>query len=171
MAAMSADVHEDEDLPCYRHPDRLTALACISCERPICPECAVRAPVGFKCPDCAKQSRSALGKVPAGKMALGAAAGTFVAFVGGTILGMIHLPLIGIFVAYGLGMLVGTVARKATGGFRDHNVATIVAIMSFIGLIWYPVLSNLSDFAPTLGFAFDVIAAFAAAAGAYNRAS
>lgn len=37
---------------CYRHPDRLTRLACSSCSRPICPTCSHDADVGQKCPAC-----------------------------------------------------------------------------------------------------------------------
>ncbi len=37
---------------CYRHPDRPTGIRCTRCDRPICAECMVPAPVGFQCPDC-----------------------------------------------------------------------------------------------------------------------
>ena len=37
--------------PCYRHPNRLTAVSCSDCGRPICPDCMNFAPVGIKCPD------------------------------------------------------------------------------------------------------------------------
>ena len=37
---------------CYRHPERLTGIRCTRCNRPICPECMVAAPVGFQCPEC-----------------------------------------------------------------------------------------------------------------------
>ena len=40
---------------CYRHPDRETGVACSNCERPICPDCMISTPVGFRCPECAKQ--------------------------------------------------------------------------------------------------------------------
>ncbi len=40
---------------CYRHPDRASGIVCTRCRRPICPECMVDAPVGFQCPDCARQ--------------------------------------------------------------------------------------------------------------------
>ena len=37
---------------CYRHPGRQTGLRCTRCDRPICGECAIPAPVGFQCPEC-----------------------------------------------------------------------------------------------------------------------
>jgi membrane associated rhomboid family serine protease len=45
-------------LTCYRHPDRETGLRCQRCERPVCPECMVPAPVGVQCVDCVRQNRS-----------------------------------------------------------------------------------------------------------------
>lgn len=44
---------------CARHPDTETRLACTQCGTPICPRCLVDAPVGQKCPDCARQPRGA----------------------------------------------------------------------------------------------------------------
>jgi len=38
---------------CFRHPDRVTRLACSQCGRPICVECSHDAAVGQKCPVCA----------------------------------------------------------------------------------------------------------------------
>ena len=37
---------------CYRHPGRESGVRCRRCERPICPDCMVSAPVGFQCPSC-----------------------------------------------------------------------------------------------------------------------
>jgi len=42
------------DMPvCPVHPDRPTGIRCTRCERPVCAECMVSAPVGFQCPECA----------------------------------------------------------------------------------------------------------------------
>ena len=40
---------------CYRHPDRETYIKCVRCNRPICPDCMVEAPVGFQCVECVRE--------------------------------------------------------------------------------------------------------------------
>jgi membrane associated rhomboid family serine protease len=45
---------------CYRHPDRPTLVRCARCERPICTDCMIPAPVGIQCPECAGRGRSRL---------------------------------------------------------------------------------------------------------------
>jgi hypothetical protein len=39
---------------CYVHPNRPTTLRCNRCERPICAQCAVRTPTGYRCKECVK---------------------------------------------------------------------------------------------------------------------
>ena len=41
-------------LYCYVHPNRETSLRCNNCERPICAQCAVRTPTGYRCRECVK---------------------------------------------------------------------------------------------------------------------
>ena len=43
-----------ETLYCYVHPNRETTLRCNNCNRPICAQCAVRTPTGYRCRDCVK---------------------------------------------------------------------------------------------------------------------
>lgn len=54
---LEAHVSEQEAAPgqpvCYRHPRRPALLRCSRCERPICADDAVEAPVGYQCPECA----------------------------------------------------------------------------------------------------------------------
>jgi membrane associated rhomboid family serine protease len=37
---------------CTNHPDRAASVVCGHCDRPICTECMLAAPVGWQCPDC-----------------------------------------------------------------------------------------------------------------------
>jgi membrane associated rhomboid family serine protease len=45
---------DDLDWHCYKHPDRDAGVKCRRCERPICPDCMISAPVGFQCRECVK---------------------------------------------------------------------------------------------------------------------
>ena len=45
---------EAYELACYRHPNRQTSLRCYTCGKPICTQCAVKTPVGYRCPDCVR---------------------------------------------------------------------------------------------------------------------
>ncbi len=44
---------------CARHPRTETRISCVQCGTAICPACMVAAPVGFKCPGCARQAAPA----------------------------------------------------------------------------------------------------------------
>ena len=46
--------HETSTTVCYRHPDREARLRCARCERPICTDDMIDAPVGYQCPECAQ---------------------------------------------------------------------------------------------------------------------
>lgn len=41
---------------CYRHPDRVSYVSCARCNRPVCPECQVSAPVGVQCRECVQEA-------------------------------------------------------------------------------------------------------------------
>jgi hypothetical protein len=43
-----------ETLYCYVHPNRETSLRCNNCDRPICAQCAVRTPTGYRCRECVR---------------------------------------------------------------------------------------------------------------------
>jgi membrane associated rhomboid family serine protease len=49
---------------CYRHPGVQTRVHCTRCERPICPDCMIPAPVGFQCPECVEEARREFRKGP-----------------------------------------------------------------------------------------------------------
>ena len=50
---MSEQDAEQGQPTCYRHPKRPALLRCSRCERPICGDDAIEAPVGYQCPECA----------------------------------------------------------------------------------------------------------------------
>jgi membrane associated rhomboid family serine protease len=46
----------EPDTACARHPDRAAVTMCVRCERWVCLEDLVEAPVGFQCVDCARSA-------------------------------------------------------------------------------------------------------------------
>jgi hypothetical protein len=160
---------------CYRHPDRETAVSCANCGRPICPDCMVQAPVGIKCPECARQPRSALVRLrpnrAARAVAAAAGAGALMGF------GIVVLQGVGLFFAlilgYLIGIAMGELVLAASGRFR----APVTGWIAAAGCIWayaFPYLLyygiNLGSVANSLARApFVVLGAAIAAYVAYQR--
>jgi hypothetical protein len=135
--------HADDDpdtWACYRHPGTETALRCVNCERPICLDCAVNAAVGMKCPDCARQNAAARGRVPVSKLGRGLVAAGVAAAVAGYLYPVLNVSFIGLIIAWFLGMGIGELARRASGGFRDPALARGAAAFTVLGFAWQPLL-------------------------------
>lgn len=103
---------ETTEITCARHPDTPTRLSCSECGTPICPRCSVQTPVGQKCPECARQKKTAVrrGKPEQYARAIptGLGAGAVSAFVLSLLYGNVRfLTAIATgFVAYGIGRAV-----------------------------------------------------------------
>lgn len=45
---------------CFRHPERISYVACHRCGRAVCPDCQVPAPVGVQCTECVRSANKAI---------------------------------------------------------------------------------------------------------------
>jgi hypothetical protein len=160
---------------CYRHPGRETAVSCSNCERPICTDCMVYSAVGIKCPECARQPRSAIVRLKPNRAARAIAA----AFFGGIAIGIGMLVLqaaVGLFFTLILGYLVGLAMAElvmwASGRFRGPTTGAIAVG----GCIWSYVVPyglfygvDLGDVARSSALAWVVIGAAIACYVSYTR--
>jgi len=89
---------------CYRHPDRLTGVRCVRCDRPICPECQRPASVGFQCPD---DVRAGQATVRRGRTVVGATVSN-------------RLPLVS-YLLIGLNVLIYLITALSPGGTLIDN--------------------------------------------------
>ncbi len=167
----AGDDDEHETLYCYRHPSRETVLQCLTCDRPICVDCANHGPVGIKCPECSRTSRAARGVIPTQRLVRGMLAGSIVGLVLGAALYFAPISFFRIILAYLIGLATGEATRRASGGYRDPVLARGAAIAAAFGVAALPIAAVLasSSFGPYLFW--TVISAAAAAYGAFNRAS
>jgi hypothetical protein len=117
---------------CYRHPDVETGLRCNRCGKPICPKCARRTPVGFRCPDCIREQEDKfytgtnLDYVIAAVIALPLsliAAALFTFVLNGFGFFMI---LIAFFVAPAVGGLIAEAVRWGVGRRRSRYLRHVV---------------------------------------------
>ena len=131
-----------ETLYCYVHPTRETSLRCNNCNRPICAECAVHTPTGYRCKECVKTQQKifdtalprdyALGFIVAALLSLGAAfLVTIVIGIGFGILGW-FLLLIG---APTVGVIIAEAVRRTTGKRRSRPLFVTVAIGVVVGAL------------------------------------
>jgi MFS family permease len=123
-----------ETLYCYVHPTRETGLRCNNCNRPICAECAVHTPTGYRCKECVKLQQKVfdtalgrdyvLGFIVAALLSLGAAfLVTIVLSIGFGIIGW-FLLLAGTPTA---GVIIAEAVRKTTGKRRSRPLFLTVA--------------------------------------------
>lgn len=81
MAQVADPSRMSGQVPCSYHPNVMTGLRCNRCGKPICPQCAVRTPVGMRCPDCAGVRGLPTYRTPANSLLKAAGAGLAVALV------------------------------------------------------------------------------------------
>jgi hypothetical protein len=147
---------ELEVLYCYYHPDRETRLRCNKCGKPICTECAIRTPVGYRCPDCVREVQDKFYTATGKDVIIGA----IVAFLGGLGTGFVTLLTIlflGRFIFFGflaafflgpaLGGGVAELVRRAMGKRHARNFPIIGDLAFLVGifLIAFPVGAILFD--------------------------
>ena len=133
---------------CSRHSDAVTSLRCGRCEDPICTQCMVSTPVGFRCEECAQVrpspvydvSTAYLARALGASLGIGAAAGVLLAFLrfalGGYLTG-IALAALGLALAEGVSWAANgkrgrTLQYAAAGG-----MAVALLAMVLLNGYWY----------------------------------
>jgi hypothetical protein len=127
------------DMVCYRHRKRETSLRCYSCERYICSQCAIKTPVGYRCPVCVREAENVFFNAtpldyiiaPIISLPLSLLAGFLVLSMGSGLL----MLLIIFFLAGIVGGFIGQAAKWAVGRRRGRYLAHIVAACVAMGVL------------------------------------
>ena len=138
MAAPTSTNAPAGQVPCSYHPDVQTGLRCTRCGKPICPRCAVRSPVGLRCPDCAGVRGLPTYRTPANSLLRAAGGGLLVAIV------VAVLWRFGPEWSFYLSLLLGfgvveTIARL-TGNKRGRDLQVLAIGIVTFGLVLSRVL-------------------------------
>lgn len=141
---------EISPLHCYRHPDRETMLRCNRCNQPICAECAVRTPTGYRCKECIRSQQKIFDTAQTRDVILAGILAIVLSFAGSWLaqyLGFLTLfiaPVAGIITAEAIRWVSRRrrsklLFRVAAGGAVVGALPVLIMqlmFMNFFGLIW-----------------------------------
>ena len=134
-------------LYCANHPQRETSLRCNRCEKPICPQCAVLTPTGYRCKECVRGQQQRYNTAVWLDYPLAFVVAGLISYIGSLVTGMIGFftlilaPFVGIAVAESVRFV--TRRRRASGLYAVATVATVlgslvVLLPSLLSLLFYP---------------------------------
>jgi hypothetical protein len=123
----------DEPVPtlyCANHPDRETMLRCNRCNKPICYQCAVLTPVGYRCKECVREQQNVYYNAERLDLPIGAAIG-FALGAGVGALAYAFLGLLGL-----IGFIIAFFAGPAAGGLIAEGIRWGVHRRRARGMKW-----------------------------------
>ena len=135
---------DKESLTCYIHPNRETMLRCNRCDKPICTECAILTPIGYRCPQCVRVQQKAFNTARVGDLILAPLAALVLSFAGSYFISLIGFftlilaPFIGSVIAGAVQQLSGrrrskTLVRLSTAAVVFGSVPLLVMdILPFV---------------------------------------
>ena len=136
---------DPETLFCYVHPDRETMLRCNNCERPICANCAVLTPTGYRCKECVRGQQKIFETATMGDFILAP-----IVAGGLSMLGSFVVPLLGFFTIF-LAPLAGTaiaeIITRITNKRRSKNLFYLIAGAVAAGALPLVLITLISLFA------------------------
>ena len=120
-------------LTCANHPGRPTTLHCNRCEKPICTQCAVLTPVGYRCRECVRGQQTVFETatrwdLPLAFVVSAVCVGVATAFLN-------YLAYWGLIVAPVVGGGIAEVVRWAVRRRRSRYLALAAAVGGGAGVI------------------------------------
>lgn len=153
-----------EEKTCYYHPEVKTRLGCSSCEKPICPQCAISASIGYICPECAEKNKPKEKPVSKRDMFFALCNATAAAIILGWLWNF--LKPYGVFIILAASYLVGfAIARTitVTTKFKTTKALSIfTGIIAGVAIVYNPIviwmaLSDISLLSAIFVFTFAYI--------------
>jgi hypothetical protein len=134
-------------LHCANHPDRETMLRCNKCDKPICYECAVRTPVGYRCKECVREQQNVYYNAEKSDVLIGGVVALILG-VGIGVLAYISLGLMrlvpagslfaiigAVFIGPAVGGLVAEIIRRAVNKRRAREMKWVATSAFLIGVL------------------------------------
>jgi uncharacterized BrkB/YihY/UPF0761 family membrane protein len=131
----------DANIPtlyCANHPTVETTLRCNRCEKPICPECAVLTPTGYRCKGCVKSQQKIFDTAEPRDYVAGFVVALLLSFLASLV--FLAISLIGYFgfiiamaAAPTAGVIISESVRWATHRHRARLLYITIAVAAILG--------------------------------------
>ena len=122
---------ETETLYCVNHPGRETLLRCNQCEQPICIQCAVRTPTGYRCKSCVRGQQKIFNTAQTSDHILAPIIAAILSFIGSYLVSF--LGFFTIFAAPFFGMIIMRAVRAVIMNRRSNALFYTTAAACTIG--------------------------------------
>lgn len=142
-----------EPLYCANHPNRTTLLRCNRCDKPICSQCAVLTPTGYRCKDCVRGLQKRFDTARTIDLPL-AAIVTLILSFGGSFIARI-LGFFTLLVAPILGVIIVEVVRWIVRRRRSQTLFLITTGAAAVGSLPLLILGILNMFG-TYAFGLNI---------------
>jgi phosphoglycerol transferase MdoB-like AlkP superfamily enzyme len=166
---------QSDTLYCANHPSRSTLLRCNRCEKPICTECAVLTPTGYRCKECVRSQQKIFETALPKDYIFGILTAGILSLIGSLLVGMVGFFVI--FLAPAAGWVISEAVRKVISRRRGKLLFRLVAAATALGALvnLLPLLLMLLLGNMNIGILFAVIwpvvYAFIATTTVYYRLS
>jgi len=163
---------------CSRHPNRETLLRCNRCEKPICSECAVLTPTGYRCVDCVRSQQKSFETAQWYDYPLSMGIAGVLSFIGSYLVSLLGFftifvaPIVGVVIAEAVRMVLRR--RRSPRLFRWVTVAAVVGslpilLTTLLGVIFRMQVSDAAVITGLLPLVWRVLYTFLVASSLYYR--
>ena len=126
--------NDEPTLYCTVHPNRPTRLRCNKCGRPMCTDCAVATPVGYRCKECVRQHKATFYNATVADYLVAGAVAFALSLILGNLLVRLGLLMI-LFLGIPLGGLISEAIFRAISRRRGRYIWAVAGGAILIGIL------------------------------------
>jgi hypothetical protein len=162
-------------LHCANHPNRETFLRCNRCDKPICVECAVQTPTGYRCRECVRSQQKTFDTAKPQDYVFAFLIAGILSYIGSLLVGFVGF--FSLFLAPGVGWIIAEAVRKSTGRRRSKPLfrlagggAALGACVNLLPIVFVLLLGH-AGVGYLMALIWPVVYAFFVSTTVYTRLS
>jgi hypothetical protein len=130
-----------ETLHCANHPDRETLLRCNRCDKPICLQCAVKTPVGYRCRECVAGQQAVFYNAGPSDLPIAAVIAAVLGGIAGVLAYSVlsylgwYSFIVALFAGPFVGSLIAEAVRRSVGRRRGRYLKLVATVACVLGIL------------------------------------